>query len=434
MTNITRKLTYVSPSDLKPNPANPRKHSRTQIRVLAKSMQAFGFNAPILVDRHMLVVAGHGRLEAAKFLNLARIPVIHLDDLDECQVKGYVLADNKLAERSSWDDLLLAAYLKELSELTVEFDLEATGFEMPEIDLKIQSLEAEPADTADDYEVTKGPPVTKLGDVWRLGDHIICCGSALDISSYANLPQEEVTAVFTDAPYNVRVKGHVSGLGKIKHQEFAQASGEMTAGEFTGFLAAGLKLAKDRCRPGALLYCCMDWRHMQEIQGAAASVGLELVNLCVWAKTNGGMGAFYRSAHELVFVFRNGSSQHCNNVQLGRFGRNRTNVWHYPGANTFGGAMRSPLEHHPTPKPVALVADAIMDCTARGDRILDPFLGSGTTVLAAERKGRKAFGIEIEPRFVDTVIQRWQKMTGFEACLYAGGRGFGAVRAERTGS
>jgi len=254
-------------------------------------------------------------------------------------------------------------------------------------------------------------------------------------AAYAYIPDEErAGAVITDAPYNVRVNGHVSGLGKIKHEEFAQASGEMTPKEFTAFLATALTLTKAQCRPGALLYCFMDWRHMQEMQGAAGSVGLELINLCVWAKSNGGMGALYRSGHELVFVFRNGPSQHCNNVQLGRFGRNRTNVWHYPGANVLGGATRAPLEHHPTPKPVALVADAILDCTARGDRIIDPFLGSGTTVLAAERKGRKAFGIEIEPRFVDTAIQRWQKMTGADACLHSSGKSFRAVKTERSGS
>jgi DNA modification methylase len=430
MTDKLRKLTYVSPEELKSNPDNPRKHSRPQIRALAKSIQAFGFNSPILVDRHKQVVAGHCRLEAALLLKLTLVPVICLDELTEVQIKAYMLADNKLADRSTWNEPLLAAHLKELSELSVDFDIEATGFEAPEIDLRILSLDEQALDAADDFEEAKGPPVSRPGDCWVLNESIVCCGSALDAAIYAQFPVGvRAAAVFTDPPYNVPINGHVSGRGKIKHREFLEACGEKTEQAFTGFLTDALGLAKDRSRDGALLYCCMDWRHLQEMQAASRACALEQVNLCIWVKTNGGMGALYRSRHELVFVFKNGAAAHCNNVQLGRFGRNRTNVWHYPGANV--PTADNALQYHPTPKPVALVADAILDCTVRGDYVLDPFLGSGTTLLAAERTGRRALAIELDPLYVDTAITRWQKMTRCDARLLSG-QSFAEVKAERA--
>lgn len=430
MTDKQRKLAYVSPEDVRSNPGNPRKHSRTQVRALARSIQAFGFNAPILVDANMQVIAGHGRLEAARHLHLTMIPIICLDDLSEVQARAYMLADNKLADRSTWDEPLLAAHLKELSEMSLDFEIEATGFEAPEIDLRIQSLDEQALDAADDFEESKGPAVTRPGDCWLLNDHILCCGSALDPAVYARFPDEaKAAAVFTDPPYNVPINGHVSGRGRIKQREFLQASGEMTIPAFTAFLTDALRLAAGRSMESALIYCCMDWRHLHEVQMAGQACGLEMINLCVWVKTNGGMGTLYRSRHEMVFVFRNGSGPHRNNVQLGRFGRNRTNVWHYPGANV--PAAGNLLQYHPTPKPVGLVADALLDCTVRSDYVLDPFLGSGTTLLAAERTGRKALGVELDPLYVDTAIVRWQKMTRGKAKLL-NGETFAEVKAERA--
>jgi DNA modification methylase len=430
MTDTIRKLTYVSPDEINPNRKNPRKHSAAQIRALAKSIQAFGFNVPMVVDRDMQVLAGHGRLLAARQLKLTLVPVICVDDLSEAEANAYMLADNKLTDRSTWDEPLLAAHLKELSALSADFDLEATGFEPPEIDLRILSLDEDKLDPAEDFEGPKRPPVTKPGDCWLLNDHVICCGNALDPSTYALFPDAaKAAAVFTDPPYNVPIEGHVSGRGKIKHHEFFQASGEMTRPEFTAFLTQVLGHAKAKTQAGALLYCCMDWRHLAEMQAAGEACDLELINFCVWVKSNGGMGTLYRSRHELVFVFKNGGGPHCNNVQLGRFGRNRTNVWHYPGANVPGAGKL--LHYHPTPKPIAMVADALQDATARGDYVLDPFLGSGTTLLAAERTGRKALGIDLDPVFIDTAIARWQKMTGSEARL-ANGQPFSAVVGERS--
>jgi len=414
-----RVLTYRTVSELRPDPLNPRKHNSAQLRALARCIRRFGFNAPILVDKHNKIIAGHGRLEGAKLAGLVHVPVIALDDLTETQAKAYMLADNKLSDRSSWDEALLAINLKELSEIVCGFDIEDTGFEIPEVDLLIQSMEDEDeTDQADDISVQVGPSVSVAGDVWTLGEHRVICGDALDAASYITLLHEEkAAAVFTDAPYNVRINGNVSGLGKVQHREFAMASGEMTHDAFASFLTRAFGHCKAWTTPGSLIYAAMDWRHLAEMEFARQANDLDLINVCVWVKSNGGMGAFYRSRHELIFVFRNGPTPHRNNVQLGKFGRNRTNVWHYAGANSFprrGG--QDDWDLHPTVKPVRLVSDALLDSTKRGDVILDPFLGSGTTVLAAERTGRIAHAIELDPIYVDTSILRWQKLTGKKAC------------------
>jgi DNA modification methylase len=411
------KLEFLELDQLNPNRANPRRHDAKQVRAIARSIETFGFNAPILIDKRRNIVAGHGRYEAARLLGLDRVPTILLEHLTEAQAKAYTLADNKLTDRSSWDDSALAVHLKELSELALDFDIEAIGFETPEIDLRIQSLDAISEDAADDFSVTTGPIVSKSGDLWLLGSHRLYAGSALDPAAYDVLLEgHKAAAAFTDPPYNVRINGHASGKGKTAHREFPMAAGEMTEVEFTDFLHQMLAHLGTNCREGGLIYSCMDWRHMAEMLAAARETDLELLNLCVWAKTNGGMGTLYRSRHELVFVFRNGSLPNLNNVQLGRFGRNRSNVWNYPGANSFPRNKQKPrIDLHPTAKPVALVADAILDCTKRDDIVLDPFLGSGTTILAAERTGRRCYGTELDLQYVDTAIRRWQQFTGRQA-------------------
>jgi len=428
------KLALVPIGALRADPCNPRKHSRIQVRAIARSIDAFGFNAPILVDKRNQIVAGHGRYEAAQFLGLENIPVISLDHLTETQARAYLLADNKLAERSSWDDASLALQLKELSELALDFDFEAIGFEMPEVDLRIQSLDpTDNADRADEFSNATGPAVSRPGDLWLLGKHRVYCGSALDPAAYKLLmANERASAMFTDPPYNVKIDGNVCGSGAVRHREFAMASGEMRPDEFTRFLAGAFDNARACMSPGAIIYACMDWRHMAEMLAAGDSAKFELLNLCVWVKTNGGMGSLYRSRHELVFVFRNGGEAHCNNVQLGRFGRNRTNVWNYPGANVFKrNGRKTDLDLHPTVKPIAMVADAIMDSTNLDDVILDPFLGSGTTLLAAERARRRCHGVELDPLYVDTVITRWERLTQQQARL-ASGQSFDDVKSERS--
>jgi DNA modification methylase len=275
--------------------------------------------------------------------------------------------------------------------------------------------------------------VSRSGDLWQLGEHRVYCGNALDPVAYAILLEAAKAAmIFADAPYNVAIEGNVSGLGAIHHREFAMASGEMSQAEFTGFLAKALSLHSRHSAEGALHFICIDWRHVAELLAAGREVYSELKNICVWAKDTPGMGSLYRSQHEFIVVFKYGHRPHRNNVQLGQYGRNRTNVWHYPSANSFSrsGDEGNLLAIHPTVKPVALVADAIMDCTARGDVVLDGFLGSGTSVIAAARTGRRCYGIEIDPLYVDTIVRRWQAYTRDEARHLTSGRSFSEIEAE----
>lgn len=424
-------------AELVPDPRNARLHPERHIKQLARSVEAFGFNCPVLVDRDNRVIAGHGRLLAVKHLSWHEVPVIRLEHLTPEQVRAYRLADNRLTDCSTWDDRLLAEELKALSEADLDFDLEAIGFEMPEIDLRIQSLGdlSDEPEESPDSGVDDGPAISAIGDVWQLGRHRIVCGSALDPAAYETLlGTSRAAMVFTDPPYNVPITGHVSGNGGIQHREFAMASGEMSQAAFTDFLGQSLAAMKRVSASGALLYVCMDWRHLRELSAAGDAQQLELKNLAVWDKGCGGMGSLYRSQHELVFVFKSGTAAHTNNVQLGRFGRNRSNVWSYPGVNSFARQTGEGnlLALHPTVKPLALVADAILDASERGDIVLDPFLGSGTTVIAAEKTGRIGMGIELDPRYVDTAVRRWQRLTGQQAIHAMTGHAFDAIAEART--
>jgi DNA modification methylase len=426
-------IAYVATGSISPDPRNPRIHRREQIRAIARSIEAFGFNAPILVHKDNRIIAGHGRLEAAKYLEMGEVPVVRLEHLSEQQAQAYMLADNKLTDRSTWDDGQLALRLKELQEIALDFEIDATGFEQPEIEFRIQALEpAEAADAADEFKMPEGPAVSRLSDIWNLGPHRLLCGNALEPKAYeALLRTERAAAVFTDPPYNVRINGHAVGKGRRAHREFVMASGEMSRAQFTDFLLSAVSAIRLHMDDSAVYFMCMDWRHMAEVIAAIERSECEIINLCVWAKANGGMGSLYRSAHELVFVFRARGSKHLNNVQLGCFGRNRTNVWNYPGMNSFARRNKaSALDKHPTVKPLALVADAILDVTRRNDIILDPFCGSGTTLLAAERTGRCGYGIELDPLYVDLTIQRWQQMTR-QPVVHANGKTFEQICAER---
>jgi DNA modification methylase len=428
------EVTYLRTTSLKPDPRNPRVHTDKQVRQIAQSIESFGFNVPLLIDDKQQVIAGHGRLLAACKMGWDKVPTIMLGHLTDSQRMAFLIADNQLTVNSSWNERMLGEQLKILSELELDFDLEAIGFEVPQIDLLIDGLNAVPeADPDDRLPETSESAVTVAGDLWQLGKHRVLCGNSLDTESYKRLMQSaKADLVITDPPYNVVIDGYATGNGAIRHREFAMASGEMSSTEFTDFLRKAMVVARDHSAPGSLAYYFMDWRHMREILSAGREVYTELLNLCVWAKSNGGMGSFYRSAHELVFLFKNGSASHRNNVQLGKFGRYRTNVWNYPGANTFSRSDEGNLlALHPTPKPVALIADAIKDCTARGDLVLDPFLGSGTAVIAAERSGRHCYGLELDPLYVDTIIRRWQRQTKLDAIHVKAGETFNNKESER---
>lgn len=427
---IRLNVIYRKTDDLVPYVGNARTHSVKQIAQIAASIQQFGFTNPVLIDEDGGIVAGHGRVAAACQLGLAEVPTIALAHLSAAERRAYVIADNRLAELAGWDREILALEFKALSELDLDFDLEVTGFETAELDVLLDGE----FDTDVDNTVPVIAPeaaVTQPGDVWMLGHHRLFCGDAQRRETYEQvMGDEKAQAVFTDPPYNVKIGGHVCGSGAIKHREFAMASGEMDQAGFTAFLANALGGMVDVSVDGAIHFVCMDWRHVRELQAAGDPVYSELKNLIVWKKTNAGMGTFYRSQHELVFAYKVGAAPHINTFGLGNTGRYRTNVWEYAGVNSFG-ANQKDLALHPTVKPVALVADAIKDVTRKGDIVLDGFGGSGTTLIAAERTGRSARLVELDPLYCDVICRRYAALTGDAAVLATSGETIDAVATRR---
>ena len=421
---------------LKPYPRNARTHSKKQIKQIASSIQRFGFTNPVLVSDAGEIIAGHGRVEAARLLGRKTVPTLAMSHLSETERRAYVLADNKLALNAGWDKEILAIELQALVDL--DFDVELTGFSLAEVDLAIDdareaSLDG-PMEPEDAVPAACGEPVTRMDDHWQLGRHRLLCGDTRDGAGMDRLMAgERADLVFTDPPYNVAIDGNVCGLGSVKHREFAFASGEMSQSQFTGFLTETLGNTARVMRDGAIAFVCMDWRHMGELLAAGSQCFTELKNLVVWNKTNGGMGAFYRSKHELVFVFKQGTASHTNTFGLGETGRYRTNVWDYAGISSIGANRSDELAMHPTVKPVALIADAIRDCSKRGEIVLDGFGGSGSTLIAAEKTGRCARLIEYDPLYCDTIIRRWQDYTGKRAKLVTTNDCFEDVADARRG-
>lgn len=412
--------------DLKVNRRNARKHSERQVQQIASSVNEFGWLAPVVVDEEGTVLAGHGRLRAAQLLHMETVPTIQVKHLTPERKRAFMLADNRLAELAEWDEELLKVELKELSAFDLEFDFEVTGFDTRDLDRLDAPVVAKPPAAEVVPELVRDrPSVSSLGDLWQLGPHLLLCGSALEEASYATLMGEQrAQMVFTDPPYNVKIDGHVCGLGSVRHAAFEMATGEMSESEFTAFLATVMGLMARYSGDGAIHDICMDWRHLGEVMAAAKGIYSEQKNLCVWNKTNAGMGTFYRSKHELVLVFKVGTAPHINNFGLGEGGRYRTNVWDYAGVNTFKPGRMSELSLHPTVKPLPMVIDALKDCSTRRGLVLDPFLGSGTTLLAAEKTGRIGRGIELDPYYVDAAIGRWQALTGEHAIHAESGRTF----------
>ncbi|MEM5471875.1 DNA methyltransferase [Hoeflea sp. AS60] len=428
-------LEQTCPIDsLVPYANNARTHSKKQVRQIAESIRRFGFCNPVLIADDNTIIAGHGRVEAAKLIGMTEVPIRKLSHLSRDEVRAYILADNKLAENAGWDRDLLAIEMQGLMDL--EFDIEGLGFSTIEIDMTIggeQTASSKTDNVLDQIElVGSGPAVTRAGDLWQLGPHRLRCGDARSHDDVARVCDGKPAALlFTDPPYNVPIDGHVTGLGRVRHREFALASGEMDEAAFTAFLTDSLEAAASQLMDGAIAYVCMDWRHMREVLAAGHAVFSDLKNLCVWNKTNGGMGSFYRSKHELVFVFKKGTAPHINTFGLGDTGRYRTNVWDYTGISSLGASRGEELAMHPTVKPVALIADAIRDCSKRGDIVLDVFGGSGSTLIAADQCGRVARLIEIDPLYCDTIIRRFERVTGEPARLAGSGASFGQVAIER---
>jgi DNA modification methylase len=429
-------LQHLPPDALRPWAGNARTHSQKQLRQIAASIRTFGFTNPVLIDEEKTILAGHGRVAAAKLLGLATVPCRLISTMTAAQKRAYVLADNKLALNAGWDEEMLATELSGLLATELDFDLGVTGFSIPEIDSLIEGLDPEQrGDPADDRlpEVVDGPAVTWPGDVWHLGPHQLICGNALEAETYRRLLGDELAQmIFTDPPYNVPIDGHVCGSGSVKHREFAMAAGEMSEQEFTDFLQRVFGHLVRHSADGAIHFICMDWRHMGEILAAGRATFTELKNLMVWVKDNGGMGTFYRSRHELVFAFKSGTAPHINSFELGQHGRYRTNVWEYRGVNTLKSGRMAELELHPTVKPVEMIVDAIKDCSKRGGIVLDPFGGSGSTLIAAAKTGRRGRLAELDPVYADRIIRRWQSWAKDDA-LHAGtGETFEAISADRA--
>lgn len=412
---MVTSIEQVSPEDLTPWTRNARTHSKKQIRQIADSIGTFGFTNPVLIDRENRILAGHGRVIAAKTLGMATVPCLRFEHMSETEKRAYVLADNKLALNAGWDDELLAAELGALLESPdLDFDISLTGFSISEIDNLLELDEPEQdSDPRDDVLPAKARARVKFGEIWALGPHRLVCGNSLDTATISCLMNGNYARmVFADPPYNVPIEGHVGGSGKLKHREFAMATGEMSAREFTAFLRQTFTNLTTHAVDGSIHYICMDWRHMGEVMAAAEGLYQELKNLIVWVKDRGGMGTFYRSRHELIFAFKQGHAEHINSFELGQHGRYRTNVWEYRAAS------QTDLQLHPTVKPVRMIADAIRDVSGRGDIVLDLFGGSGSTLIAAEKTGRRGYLCEIDPAYCDIILARWEVFSRDEAvCL-----------------
>ncbi|MBR1251621.1 site-specific DNA-methyltransferase [Bradyrhizobium sp. AUGA SZCCT0169] len=414
---IEIQVQYRAVTELILDQNNPRQHSPKQVNQIADSIREFGFLIPIVVDATGNVVTGHGRVLAAKYLGMTEVPLIEVRHLSAAQLKALRIADNKLALNAHWDERLLAENFLALKDIDLDFDLSITGFCLPEIDLVIQDFNSIAMSEADGLQdATTGVAICRVGDLWRIGKHLVFCGDATSEVSFERVMRgERANVIFVDPPYNIKIDGPVSGKGKTRHREFAQASGELSSSEFTDFLQRACTLLERHSVDGAIHYICMGWYGAAELLAAGKRIYSDLKNICVWAKNTAGLGSLYRSQHEFIFVFKAGTAPHVNNVALGKHGRHRSNVWNYDSANTQARRGDDLLALHPTAKPVHLVMDAILHCSNRGDIVLDSFLGSGTALLAAERTGRVCRGIELDPLYVDTAIRRWQNLTGLSA-------------------
>lgn len=425
------RIEMIDPTDLVPNPSNPRKHSPKQIQQIGASIKRFGFLIPIIIDEDRMILAGHGRREAAISLGLTQVPTIEAQFLTEADKRAFALAENRIAELSEWDEDLLKIELEHLFELN--YDIDIAGFGLGDLDFD----KAASSKKRDVERVELPDPdakaVSRMGDLWSIGPHRLLHGDATQVASFEQLlGDERATMIVSDPPYNVPIMGHVAGLGQARYREFAMASGEMTSVEFTAFLRTVFKNCVRFSTDGSIHDHFMDWRHMREILDAADGVYNELKQLLVWVKQQPGMGAFYRSQHELIFVFKSGRGRHINNFQLGQSGRHRSNVLQYPGVNTFGRGAKQAAGDHPTPKNSTMIADLLLDCSNRGDLVLDPFSGSATTLVAAHRTKRRGVAIEIDPLYVDAGVRRMQDATGLDAIL-GDGTTFAEARARRAG-
>lgn len=426
------KVEEIAIGKISPYAKNAKNHPEKQVQQIASSIKQYGFNNPILIDENNEVIAGHGRLVAAKVIGLDTVPAIRLSHLSEAQKRAYRLADNKISENGGWNEDLLRLEISELETICDDLDINIIGFDDVELDVLMnpEQKDADPKANNVPY-ISESEIVSKVGDIWNIGEHRIICGNSLEQETFKKLlGSRRADMVLSDVPYNVKIQGHVCGSGNIKHKEFAMASGEMSVDEFTKFLSTNFVLCAKFSRPGSLHYNFIDWRHVGEMLSAGRGAFTDFINMCVWVKSSGSMGSLYRSQHELCFIFKNGKEPHINNVELGKHGRYRTNAWFYAGVNSFG-KHKNDIKFHPTVKPTELLKDAILDVTKRGDLVLDCFLGSGSTLLAAHQAKRICYGIELEPLYVDTAIRRFRDMFGIDAIRESDGKTYSELLNEK---
>jgi DNA modification methylase len=435
--NLLRNSTdwqFFAIDQIKPYPAHARTHNKRQIEKLKKLIRHFGQVVPIVVDRDGIIIDGHAVWTAVRELGSGEIAAVVVANRADPEIKALRLALNRIPRDAAWDDERLREELEELA--TLSFDLDLTGFDAVEIDhlLEVDVPKLNVADDEDQIPSPQTPAISAAGDIWTCGRHHVGCGDARDQAFIEKVSGGlHGSMCFVDPPYNVPIAGFVSGKGRVQHREFVQGVGELNSDQFTAFLAESLTVLQQSASDRALIYACMDWRHIFELLGAGRQSGLELINLCVWAKTNAGMGSLYRSQHELICVFKAGPANHTNNVELGRHGRNRANLRTYRGLNSFGADRDELLASHPTVKPVLMIADAIRDVTRRGEVVLDTFMGSGSTVMAAEETGRVGVGVDLDPLYVDVAVRRWQARTRRDALHAETGETFDD-RAKRLAS
>ncbi|GLQ22555.1 methyltransferase [Algimonas ampicilliniresistens] len=433
MSNLPHPKIEMVPTDsLIPNPRNARRHPDHQISKLALTIATVGWLVPIIIDDNNVIVAGHGRLLVALKLGHREVPCIRAKFVTEADKRAFALAENRIPELSTTDKSILNDELLFVFEDKQAF--ESTGYSVGDIDFSVtvpsQAPEAEEVSLPDPNTYA----VSRVGDLWQIGPHRIYCGDARSVDSWERLlGDDRADIVFADPPYNVPIDGHVSGNGKNKHREFVMGAGEMNQAEFTSFLRIIARNCVRFSKNGSIHYIAMDWRHCRELLDAADGVYTEHKQIVVWVKTNGGQGAFYRSQHEFIFVFKSGKAKHINNFKLGETGRYRTNVVEYAGANTFRKGRDEDLAAHSTVKPTALVMDFLLDCSHAGGLVVDPCLGSGTTLLAALHTGRRGAGMELDPLYCDTALQRLSVANGLTPILDGDGRSFEEIKTERLG-
>ncbi|MEJ6785591.1 site-specific DNA-methyltransferase [Aminobacter sp. Piv2-1] len=407
-----------------------RKVSERHIERVVASIGEFGFVGAIVVEADLTVLTGQVRLEAARRLGFSELPVIRVDHLTPAQVKAYRIADNKLAEGVAWDTDALRLEFEEILILDSDYELELTGFSTGELDLVLDPSDR--TDPADESEIVPAAfAITRIGDIWQIGPHRLICGDTKDPQTWQRLMQgRQARLVVTDPPYNVAIDS-IMGLGATRYREFAEASGEMSADQFEQFLATSLSAMSEHLVAGGLIYSFMDWKHIETLLSAGRSQGYDLFNVAVWNKMKGGMGSFYRSAHELCAIFKKPGAAHINNIELGRHGRNRTNVWDVPGFSSFGRNRDKSLADHPTVKPVELIVDIIKDASRRDYIVVDGFCGSGTTLIAAQKSGRVAYCAELDPLYVDVALRRFEERFGIKAIHAQTGLDLAALRDQR---